>query len=290
MASVDLSIIIPTHNSALTIEKCINSLASQSYPREKYEIIIVDDGSKDDTVNLAKKAGADNIIKTESCFQGKARNIGVQNSKANLLAFIDSDCEAKEGWIESIVEHLPKVHAMTGPILNGNSQSIVAWGEYFMEFGGFHEHQKRSLVRFLPGCNQAYRKEVFLKTNGFTEKRSSEDVLFGQSLKEVGIQASFIPQTQIQHLCRTSLDKVLSNMRMLGKYSVRTRKESPSIKYSYIMTRRWSIPLLFFGKIGKCFSYAVGGKKIGKFIISFPAIILASFSFCRGIWGELGAK
>jgi len=52
-----LSIIIPTHNSELTIEECISSIKSQKYPKEKYEIIIVDDGSKDNTVDLCKKGG-----------------------------------------------------------------------------------------------------------------------------------------------------------------------------------------------------------------------------------------
>ena len=54
-----LSIIIPTHNSEITIKKCIESLTSQSFSREKFEIIVVDDGSTDQTTSIAKNAGAD---------------------------------------------------------------------------------------------------------------------------------------------------------------------------------------------------------------------------------------
>jgi len=50
-----ISVIIATHNSEATIEKCLTSLMSQSYPREDYEIIVVDDGSKDKSVELSKK-------------------------------------------------------------------------------------------------------------------------------------------------------------------------------------------------------------------------------------------
>ena len=198
-----LSIIIPTHNSELTIEKCINSLTSQSYPREKFEIIVVDDGSLDKTTSLAKKAGADQIIITESCFQGKARNIGVENANANLLGFIDSDCEAKEDWVETIIKELKTLQAITGPIENGNSQSKVAWAEYFVEFCAFNEFRQRSVIRTMPGCNIACSKESFIKTGGFTEERLSEDILFGECLRRQGVEQFFIPELKIKHLCRT---------------------------------------------------------------------------------------
>jgi len=82
-----LSVIVPTHNSESTIQRCISSLISQSFPREQFEIIVVDDGSKDKTTTLAKETGADQIIVTEPCYVGKARNIGVQKAKTNFLAF-----------------------------------------------------------------------------------------------------------------------------------------------------------------------------------------------------------
>ena len=287
---LELSIIIPTHNSDTTIEKCLNSLNSQSYSRVKYEIIIVDDGSKDKTVELAKKAVADKIIEVEPCFQGKARNIGVKHADADLLAFIDSDCEAKNDWVESIVSELKNANAVTGPIHNGNPHSLIAWGEYFLEFGGFHKHNKRSAIRFLPGCNQGYSKKAFLKTSGFSEERISEDVMFGESLKKAGIQVFFIPQVQISHLCRTEIKKVSDNMKTLGKYSVRTRKAIPSIKYSSLMLHRSMIPLLFFGKIAKAASHSIKGKNFRKFFLSFPIVVLGAISFCSGIWEELGRK
>ena len=188
-----LSIIIPTHNSEHTIKGCVLSLTSQSYPREKFEIIVVDDGSTDKTITLAKNAGADKIIEIQPCFQGKARNIGVENSKTEYLAFIDSDCEAKDGWIKTIIENLPHVKAITGPIEDGNPQSLVAWSEYLIEFGQFHKFRRKSQIRWMPGCNIAFTKDVFLKTGGFTEIPSSEDLIFGESLMHAGFNAFFIP-------------------------------------------------------------------------------------------------
>jgi len=97
-----ISVIIPTHNSELTIERCLNSLISQTFSREKFEIIIVDDGSKDNTITIAKRVGADLVLEIDQCFPGKARNVGASKAKGNPLAFIDSDCEAEHDWLESI--------------------------------------------------------------------------------------------------------------------------------------------------------------------------------------------
>lgn len=284
-----LSIIIPTHNSASTIENCIRSLISQSYPRENFEIIVIDDGSTDRTVEMAKSTGANYVITIDPCSVSRARNRGVENSKADLLAFIDSDCEAKNGWIETIIGELQKVHATSGPIENGNPQSLVAWSEYFIEFGGFHEFKERSYVRFFPGCNGACTKEAFLKVGGFKDLRISEDVLFGESLRQAGMNVLFVPNAKILHLCRTDLKKVRSNLKLLGKYTVRSRKISSSIPYGSLMSR-WLVPIIFFGKFVLSAKYAIESKKTSKFLYALPIVILDITSFCRGIWDELGVE
>ena len=281
-----LSIIIPTHNSESTIKRCLDSLSSQSIPRETFEIIVVDDGSKDKTVQIANECKADSIIVTEPCFQGKARNTGAKNAKGEFLAFIDSDCIAKEGWIDSVISELKKLDAVTGPIQNGNSHSNVAWAEYLIEFGGWDEHRPRSKVRFLPGCNQAYKKSAYKKSGGFTETPSSEDVLFGESLRKVGITPQFSPAVKIEHLCRTEKEKVLKNMKLLGKYSARTIKINPSLEYSSLMTSQKLSRLLFLGKLFKTFDHSIKAKKLSKFIISFPLIIQAVSAFCDGVKEE----
>ena len=290
MTNLKLSIIIPTHNSESTIQRCIRSLTSQSFPREQFEIIVVDDGSKDKTTTLAKETGADQIIVTEPCFQGKARNIGVQNAKASLLAFIDSDCEAKEGWIKTIINELESLPVIGGPVNNGNPQSLLAWGEYFVEFCAFHEYRKRSTIRTIPGCNIACRKEVFFKIGGFTDLRLSEDILFAESLRRRGINEVFVPEVQIRHLCRTQLNKVLANQKILGKFFVRNLENIPGTKSSLVKKSRWIIPIVFIGKIVKSANYAIKAKKISKFISAFPIIFLANISFSRGFWQEVGKK
>jgi len=281
-----LSIIIPTHNSDQTIERCIRSLTSQSFPREKFEIIVVDDGSKDQTSSLAKKAGADKVIITEPCFQGKARNIGVENANGNLLGFIDSDCEAKDGWVETIIKELETLNAISGPIENGNPQSKVAWAEYFVEFCAFNEFRKRSSIRTMPGCNIACLKESFSKAGGFSEVPLSEDIMFSQSLRREGFEQIFVPEMQIRHLCRTDPNKFLDNHKLLGRFFVRNRKSNASEQSQLLIRNQIFIPIIFVGKVLKSINYSIQARKTRKFISSLLWIIKANIVYCEGILEE----
>jgi len=281
-----ISVIIPTHNSQPTIERCINSLTLQDFPREEYEIIVVDDGSTDKTIEMAKNLGADKVILTKPCFQGKARNLGVQNSSAKLLAFIDSDCEAKNGWLKAISKELPSVPSIGGPIENGNPHSLVAWAEYFTEFGGWSNFKERSTIRLFVGCNGACTNEAFKRTGGFVESEAAEDTLFGGALKKAGLNIYFIPELQIRHLCRTDFGKVRKNMHKLGKFFVIARKKDPSLPYSSMISK-WSLPPIFFGKIINSTRYAIHAKKISKFLLVLPIVVLIIFYYCQGASEEI---
>jgi len=286
-----LSIIIPTHNSELTIKQCIESLTSQSFPREKFEIIVVDDGSTDQTTSIAKKVGADSIIITEPCFQGKARNIGVENAKANLIGFIDSDCEAKDGWVETVVKELETLQAIGGSVQNGNPHSLVAWAEYFVEFSFFNEFKQRFVSKIgLPGCNLACTREAFVKAGGFSEERLSEDVRFNECLLRAGVDHFFVPELQVKHLCRTKLKKASTNMKLLGKYFVRNRRKNPSLPYSSLKNSPMLVPVAFFSKLIGVQYCAFEARKGRKFFCSLPFVVSIIMSYCKGILEEQKIK
>jgi len=102
-----ISIIIPTYNRAELLSKCINSLIKQDYPKNKYEIIVVDDGSSDNTKELAE-----NFIKKYKNIQyinhpknrgvAASRNTGIKKAKGDLFAFLDNDCIASKNFLKNI--------------------------------------------------------------------------------------------------------------------------------------------------------------------------------------------
>jgi len=284
-----ISVIIATHNSEPFIERCLLSLTSQSYPRENFEIIIVDDGSNDKSVELSRKNGADKVIETEPCTLGKARNIGAQEARGKFFTFFDSDCIAKDGWVKTIAKELEKNDAISGPVLNGNTQSLMAWADYLLEFSEFNEHKKRSIINFMPGCNQACTREAFEKTEGFPDKRLSDDVYFGFLLNEAGKRIVFVPEFKMYHLCRTELKKLESNQELLGRYFFRTIGMTHS-SYDKLIKSRWYIPGIFFLKIGSRAKHAVRAKKTCKFLITLPIIIIGVFFWCKGLLKEFNEQ
>jgi len=273
---------MPAYNSELTIEGCISSIKSQKYPKEKYEIIIVDDESTDNTVQVAKDAGADKVITIQHSSSGTARNIGSKQARGKILAFIDSDCIAQNGWLETIEKEFQNNQVIGGPILNGKPDSIVAWAEYLMEFSDFNEYKKRSFVSFVPACNQACTKEIFDKIGGFVEGRTTEDVHFGHTLQKAGVKIVFVPEFQIQHMCGTKYTKYITKMEKLGMRLMVDIDDVPS-RYRKLTKSQAGIPLIFFMKIGARMLRAISSKKFSKFIITFPLVVLGSAAFCRGV-------
>ena len=139
----------------------------------------------------------------------------------------------------------------------------------------------------MAGGNGALRKNAFFKAGGFTISRISEDVLFSNSLKKVGIKKYFIPEMQILNLCGTDLKKLKSKMKVQGNYFVRIRREIPTLKFSSLANSRWLIVAGFLGKIVNTSLYSLKAKRFGKFIFTFPLVIITMISFCSGISEEL---
>lgn len=280
---------MPAFNSELTIEGCISSIKSQNYPKEKYEIIVVDDESTDNTVLVAKNAGADKVITIQHSSSGTARNIGSKHAQGKILAFIDSDCIAQNGWLKTIEKEFETNQVIGGPVLNGKTDSVVAWAEYLMEFSDFNEFKKRSFVNFVPACNQVCTKEVFQLVGGFEEGRLTEDVHFGHSLQKAGIKIMFVPELKIKHLCGVEYSKYLSKMEKLGMRLMIDINDVPS-RYRKITKSRTGIPLVFLMKIGARMRRAIASKKFSKFIITFPLVVLGSAAFCRGVRKAIESK
>ena len=97
-----VSIVIPAYNEGTNILACVNSLKGQDFPKGDYEIIVVDNNSTDNTLELIKKLS---VIYTVEYKKGPAaaKNAGISMAKGNIIAFIDGDCIATKNWLKNIV-------------------------------------------------------------------------------------------------------------------------------------------------------------------------------------------
>jgi len=111
------SVIIPAHNEGESIAKTINALKTQNIPRRDFEIIVVDNLSTDDTYEKAFEAGADVVVKENKKGTNIARQAGFENSKGEIVAFLDADCIPPCDWLQKIEKDLSQknVAAVSGP-------------------------------------------------------------------------------------------------------------------------------------------------------------------------------
>lgn len=99
---IELSVVVPVRDGANSLSSLLASLSAQTLPRDRFELIVVDNASRDDSARIARDAGA-RVVTEPFPNRARARNVGVAVTSAPLLAFIDADCVASPGWLEAFL-------------------------------------------------------------------------------------------------------------------------------------------------------------------------------------------
>ena len=213
-----ISIVIPVLDRADELARCLASIAQIDYPKEKIEVIVVDDGSRDDSAKVALNHGAQ-VVSSGGVRRGPAaaRNVGAAQACGELLAFIDSDCTASPGWLTELV-HLfrdDRIAAVGGMVEGMCSASSVDRYEAVMSslslgsrerFGGGGDD-----TFYLPSCNLLVRRELFASVQGFEDSMHvGEDVDLTWRLRDAGWTIAYLPAGRIYHEHRSSVRSFMS--------------------------------------------------------------------------------
>ena len=185
MAKPIVSVVIPTYNEEAFIEQTLKALLNQTVSREKYEVIVSDSSSTDNTVEIAKRY-ADKVVVCKKHSAGFGRNFGAKNASGKFLGFVDADTIVSEIWVEGLMEALEHGVGCTGPIeaLEKNSKKMRA----FFWWWGLQSRLSISInYPIFPGYNIGARAKEFWKVGGFsTEDITTEDIELGQGLNKLG--------------------------------------------------------------------------------------------------------
>ncbi len=164
--SKKVSTVIPAYNEEKYLPLCLDSLKSLDYPKQDIEIIVVDNGSTDRTQEIALKYGAKLFAQPLLNIAG-LRNLGVQQSKGEIIGFVDADCIVSKDWLRNASKYF-------------NDWSIAAWGSppgipndsTWIQKTWYLVRVKKEMileVGWLESMNLFIRKEHFLKANGFND-------------------------------------------------------------------------------------------------------------------------
>ena len=178
-----VSVIIPAYNEEAVIEKTIKSVIKSNYPKDLFEVLVVDDGSKDKTFERAKKFESE-IVKVFSKKNGgkaSALNFAIKRAKGEIIFTMDADTFVKPRSLKNMVVYFKdeEIMSVTPSIVTYKPKSIwqrIQHMEYL--FGLFLRKTFASLnaIYITPGAFSAYRKKFFEKHGGFDEGNITEDL------------------------------------------------------------------------------------------------------------------
>lgn len=162
-AAPKVSVVIPVYNGGEGIVDTIVAVLNQDYPRRKYEIIVVDDGSSDETAErLGQFGNSIRVIRHgRNMGSAAARNTGARNARGKILAFTDSDCVPDKDWLEKGMKYF--TDAKVGGV-SGRTRTDAKKKSYLTHYSENVDNNE-----FYPTCNMFYRRSAFLKFGGFRE-------------------------------------------------------------------------------------------------------------------------
>lgn len=182
---MQFSVIIPAKNEEANIGRCIDSIVNVDWDRSQYEIIVVDNGSSDRTVAIAREKGAQVYVKPELTISG-LRNFGAFNSSGKILAFLDADCAVDRRWLAAASLYLNT----TDCVAAFGSPVVVPDGGTWVQNAWFNVRGKPDLVidvDWLESANLLVKREMFVSIGGFNEALvTCEDYDLTQRLKAIG--------------------------------------------------------------------------------------------------------
>jgi len=252
-----VSVVIPTYNRKDMLKECLDSLFNQTYPKDKYEIIVVNDGSTDGTEEVlkeyAKKAPcAFKWLTQQNKGSYAARNLGIRNARGEIICFTDDDCIADKRWLEELVKGFTNggIGGVGGRIIAYNPRKIVE------EYAKMDQESaiKSVFPPFLITCNAAYRRDVLEIVGGFDPYfRNGGDNDMGIRVTWKGYKLKYAPDAIVYHKHRTTFMGFIKQQYAYGTGCSRLGK-----KYFYFPLKEIFILLIF---------------KLCSNIISFPRVI-----------------
>lgn len=184
---LDFSIIIPAKNEEANIGLCLESIFSINYPLNRYEVIVVDNGSNDNTVRIAQSYNNAIVLQFPNVNVSALRNRGAKIARGRILAFIDADCTVSRDWLQRASVYLNE----SGIAIFGSPPGIPpdsSWVQrtWFMVRGSIDKHGI-SEVDWLESMNMFIPRNLFLKVHGFNESLiTCEDVDISYRLSKYG--------------------------------------------------------------------------------------------------------
>lgn len=200
------SVIVPTYERPEQLRMCLAAISRLDYPAGRFEVIVVDDGSREPLAEIAaafRDAIDVRLIVQKNAGPGAARNRAAADARGEFFVFTDDDCTVDAGWLLAFAAHFNKSSGTLagGQTVNGlESNRCSATSQMIMEVVYLHYNADPDDAGFFASNNFAMAAEQFWAVGGFDETfRTAEDREFCDRWRARGLQINYVPAALINH-------------------------------------------------------------------------------------------
>ncbi len=238
-----ISVLVPAYNEEKTIKKTIESLLAVNYPKNMYEIIVINDGSTDGTKKVCMeyvKKGKIRLINKRNGGKASALNRGIKVAKGELIYVLDSDSFVDKDTFNSLIGYFndPKVAAVTSSMRASSKLTFaqkIQWVEYFFSIFMRKVMSFFNLLYVTPGPGSIYRKNVIEEVGGFNENTLTEDMEIAFNIQDHGYKI----ENSLNSIVYTNTPSKVSDLvKQRRRWYVGFIEDSASYKHFYFNKAR----------------------------------------------------
>jgi glycosyltransferase involved in cell wall biosynthesis len=223
-----VSVVVCTYNGGKTLDETLKSLSSLSYP--DYEVIVVDDGSTDNTSRIAQDYAV-RYVKVANGGLSRARNMGIEAATGEIVAFIDSDAYADPDWLYYLATAMESCDAVAagGPNLQPASDGFVAQCIDRAPGNPTHVLLDDDQAEHIAGCNMAFKRESIRELGLFNPRHNvaGDDVDVCWRIIAKGGRIAYSPSAVVWHHRRESVGAFLRQQQGYGRAEAHLQAEHP---------------------------------------------------------------
>ncbi len=240
------SIVIPTYGRSRLLSNCLLSISNLSYPPEKFEVIVVDDGSHAPPTKIVedyKKSLNIELIHQDHKGPAAARNLGVSASKGQYLAFTDDDCTVQANWLYTFEKRLAKNNncIIAGRVLNALPSNIYSTASQLLVDYLSSYFKNGNHTTFLTSNNMCLSRELFDRLGGFDEsfpRAAAEDREFCDRSIHEGYKVRYEPLAIVNHYHYLTLNRFYRQHYNYGRgayhfHKIRSKRTNEPIKIEH---------------------------------------------------------
>ena len=235
-----VSVVVCAYNAERTMDQCLGALAVLNYP--DYEVIVVNDGSCDRTLEIAESHAYCRIISQHNKGLSAARNVGAEAASGEFVAYTDSDCVADPDWLTYLVAKMEagNLAACGGPNFPPPEDDLVPAAVAVAPGGPTHVLISDEVAEHIAGCNMAFRRDVLQQLGGFDPvyRAAGDDVDICWRFQDAGYTIGFSPAATVWHFRRNTVKAYCAQQRGYGKAEALVYSKHP-FRFNLFGQAKW---------------------------------------------------